>query len=260
MNLWKNTPGECQSVPTVTPFVPQTQKGKGAVVILPGGSYRGLAQHEGPGYAEFFAAHGLCAFAVEYRVAPHRFPLELIDARRALRWVRSHAQEYGIDKDKIAIMGSSAGGHLAALCASYTAPLPYEDLDEIDREDSRPNAQILCYPVIVGPENAEACHRGSYRNLIGENNNRAAEAALDPSRLANPQSPPAFLWHTDADQGVSVLNSYAYATALHRQGVPTELHVFPQGRHGLGLARELPHTAQWSGLLLNWLKDLGWLE
>ena len=97
MKLWENTPGFCETQPEIVPYIPSDKRSNGAVVIFPGGAYVGLADHEGEGYAEFLANNGITAFVVKYRVAPHKFPLELLDARRAVRWVRFHAEEYGVD-------------------------------------------------------------------------------------------------------------------------------------------------------------------
>ena len=150
MKLYETYPAEWEEIPEITAYIPAEKKCNGAVVIFPGGAYRGRAAHEGKGYAEFLQSKGICAFDVAYRVSPHRFPLELLDARRAVRWVRAHAEEYGIDKNKIAVMGSSAGGHLAAMVSTYIDPIEFEGLDSVDAEDYLPNAQILCYPVITG--------------------------------------------------------------------------------------------------------------
>ncbi len=259
MNLWSNTPGECNEIPTITPYVPQEKRSDAAVVIFPGGGYACRADHEGKDYAEFLASHGVTAFDVAYRVSPHRFPLELLDARRAVRWVRAHAEEFGIAKDRIAVMGSSAGGHLAALVSTYRAPIDYEDKDKIDGEDYLPNAQILCYPVILCPDEERLSHTGSYKNLIGERDSRK-EQALDPSRIADEHTPQAFLWHTSDDAGVNVSNSYLYAAALRRLQIPVELHVFPHGPHGLGLAQGHPRVSQWPSLLLDWLISIGFLQ
>lgn len=258
MDLWDRTPGLCQTVPRIQPYLPGNKRSDAAVVIFPGGAYRGLADHEGAGYARFLAEQGITAFVVDYRVYPHRFPLELLDARRAVRWVRAHASVYGICKDRIAVMGSSAGGHLAALVSTYRDSIDFEGLDAVDDEDCRPNAQILCYPVICCPAEEGIAHVGSYHNLL-ESREPMEQAKLDPSRIADSQTPPAFIWHTAGDAGVNVINSYRYAEALRHRNVPVELHIFPYGRHGLGLAPEDPHVAQWSGLLLNWLRLLAWL-
>lgn len=257
MKLWENAPGLCLTEPEIVAYVPKEKRSDGAIVIFPGGAYRGLADHEGAGYAEFLNANGITAFVVNYRVAPHKFPLELLDARRAVRWVRFHAKEYGIRKERIAVMGSSAGGHLAALLSTYRDRLDFEGLDAVDEEDYLPNAQILCYPVICSPENVFA-HVGSYHNLL-ESREVGAQNKVDPSRIADEQTPPAFIWHTAGDAGVNVINSYRYAEKLRTLNVPVEMHIFPYGPHGLGLAENNTHVAQWSGLMLNWLRLLEWL-
>jgi acetyl esterase/lipase len=258
MDLWTNTPGEYDIKPVIRAWIPEKKRSDAAVVIFPGGSYRALADHEGPGYAEFLAKNGITAFSVDYRVFPHKFPLELLDARRAVRWVRANADLYGIRKDKIAVMGSSAGGHLAALVSTYREPLPFEDVDDVDREDYLPNAQILCYPVICSPAAGSIAHIGSYHNLL-TSRDAADEASVDPSLIADGLTPPAFIWHTAADSGVNVINSYRYAEKLRMLNIAVEMHIFPFGKHGLGLAENDPHIAQWSGLLLNWLRLLEWL-
>lgn len=258
INLWDETPGRCEEIPNITPFIPTEKKSDAAIVIFPGGGYSGRSNREGAGYAEFLAQNGITAFVVAYRVKPHTFPLQLLDARRAVRFVRAHAEEYGINKQQVAVMGSSAGGHLAALCSTYTKPIEFEGIDDIDAQDFFPNAQILCYPVICHPEGNGVAHAGSYMNLLGRNDPVMAKA-LDPVLNITEATPPAFIWHTARDQSVSVLNSYTYAIQLKKNNVSCELHVFPGGPHGLGLAENDPHVAQWPGLLLNWLKFRKWL-
>lgn len=258
MNLWEQTPGLCEEIPQITAYIPENKKSRAAIVIFPGGGYCVRAEHEGRGYAEFFVEHGISAFVVDYRVAPHRFPLELLDARRAVRFVRAHAKEYGIDKDKVAVMGSSAGGHLAALTSTYRKGIDFENVDTIDNECPYPNAQILCYPVICSPAESEYVHVGSYLNLIGESD-AEKERELDPCLNVTEDTPKAFIWHTANDDCVNVINSYEYATNLRKNNVSTEMHIFPEGNHGLGLAEHMPHVAQWSSLLLNWLENIGWI-
>ena len=251
VNLWENTPGMCEEIPVLDIYVPEQKTCKIAVVICPGGGYGGRAPHEGKGYAEFLNAHGITAFVCQYRVAPHRFPLPLLDARRAIRYVRFHADEYGIDGDQVYIMGSSAGGHLAALTSTYHKPIDFEGLDEIDREDYRPNGQILCYPVIslLGKG---LTHMGSGRNLLGELHVEQGEE-LSPHLIADETAPRAFLWHTFSDAGVNVNNTLLYAKRLRDVNVSAEVHIYPYGSHGLGLAEAVPHTRNWSKELLEWL-------
>ncbi len=267
MNLWENTPGLCEEIPTLTAYVPDEKKSDAAIVIFPGGGYHIRAPHEGDGFARFLANNGITSFVCDYRVAPHRFPLPLLDARRAVRTVRFMAEKYGIDKNKVGVMGSSAGGHLAALASTYFTPIDFEGADEIDNEDFIPNAQILCYPVIKLLDPIST-HIGSGKNLLAE---RHAELGWDlsPDLIASERTPKAFIWHTFADAGVSVINSLDYAKKLRALQIPTEMHIFPEGRHGLGLADGDPaygrdtqndYVARWSGLLLEWLKFNDWLN
>lgn len=254
MKLWQG--GEHAT--EITFYEAPCKKTDLTVVIFPGGAYAARAEHEGKGYAEFFQRSGINSFVVDYRVAPDHFPLPLLDARRAIRYVRANAAKFGIDPNKIAVMGSSAGGHLTAMVSTYTKPIDGENVDEIDKIDFLPNAQILCYPVILEPASGFS-HEGSYRNLLGDRYDEMC-AEVDPAQNACETTPPAFLWHTSDDQAANVINSYDYAKALRIQNVKVEMHIFPSGRHGLGLAPEFPHVAQWSGLMLNWFKELGWMN
>ncbi len=256
IKLWENVPGMCEETPMLTAYVPENKTSDVAVVICPGGGYAVRAEHEGKDYAEFLADNGITAFVVDYRVSPHRFPLPLLDARRAIRYVRYNAEKYGIDKNKVAIMGSSAGGHLAAMTSTYYEPIEFEGLDEIDNEDFIPNAQILCYPVIkllgkgIG-------HLGSGQNLLAEKQVEMGEE-LSPDLIATAKTPKAFIWHTFSDDCVNVINTLDYARRLKTVGGSVECHIFPEGHHGLGLATGddliSKHVTQWGRLLINWLK------
>lgn len=259
-NLWENEipyfiGGEA---PTITYYKAQRKLGRGTVVVCPGGGYSGRAAHEGGCYAEYLNSRGLDAFVLDYRVAPNKYPAALSDARRAIRFVRHNAEKFGIDPDKIAIMGSSAGGHLAAHASTYIGELSEEVGDEIDRESYIPNGQILCYPVID-----KEGHLGSYQNLLGEKLDELW-ASVTPYNLASEKTPPAFIWHTADDSCVDVKNTYRYATRLRELLVPSELHVFPHGKHGLGLANapwiEEPHVTPWSELMISWLELYGFFD
>lgn len=237
-------------------YLPDTRKSDMAIIVFPGGGYSGLAKHEGEGYATVFCEWGITAFVLKYRVSPNTFPAPLQDARNAVRYVRSHAAEYGIDPQKIVVIGSSAGGHLAALLSTYTAALE----GETDTFAAyRPNAQVLCYPVICSSQSGDICHAGSYQCLLGTTQPNDC-VAFDPSLLVTEQTPSAFIWHTSSDEGVNVINSYAYATALRKNNVPAELHVFPCGGHGLGMTDTYPHVTQWVSLFKNWLIYQNFLE
>ena len=254
--LWENTPGMCEVIPVLDYYPAENKKTTAAVVIFPGGGYGHLAPHEGKGYAEFLNSIGMDAFVCQYRLAPHHFPLQLLDARRSVRWVRAHAEEFGLDPERVAVMGSSAGGHLAGLVSNYTDPIDFEGVDEIDQQPWRPDATILCYAVGHKPDELGIAHVGSFKNLLGE---RTDYEHFSTDELITDDTPPAFIWHTAGDCAVDVTNSYLYAIALRRHNIPHELHVFPYGRHGLGLAPEDKHVAQWAGLLENWFKETGWL-
>lgn len=253
-NLWENTPGMREEIPALDIYIPEEKTSEIAIVILPGGGYSDRAAHEGKGYAEFLNSHGITAFVCQYRVHPHKFPLPLLDARRAMRYVRFHAEEFGIKKDKVYIMGSSAGGHLAAMLSTYHKPIDFEGIDEIDRQEYRPNGQILCYPVIM--LRGEYAHQGSGMQLLG---NRLEELGdgLSPHLIADETTPKAFIWHTFADLGVNAMNSLLYAARLRDVGVSAEVHVYAKGPHGMGLAADTPHTKNWSMELLGWLAENG---
>ena len=245
------------------------KKSDAAIVIFPGGGYTHRAEHEGKAYAEFLAENGINAFVVDYRVAPNYFPQPLADAKRAVRFVRYYSEKFGIDASKVAVMGSSAGGHLAALVSTYRGEIEGEGIDEIDNECCLPNAQILCYPVISTVDDT-IWHRGSGLNLLGDDNLDFAPN-VSPELIADEKTPQAFIWHTAADNGVNVINSYAYASALRRKNVPVEMHIFPEGGHGLGLGHNnkhadtypknlQDHVSQWNGLLISYLKYIGHIE
>lgn len=257
IQMWDKVPALTGEVPVLEYYPAENKKTDATVVIFPGGGYSGRAPHEGKGYAEYLNSIGIDAFVCEYRVSPYRFPLPLLDARRAVRYVRAHADEYGIDPAKVAVMGSSAGGHLAALVSTYTDGIDYEDIDDVDRQCPIPDTTILCYPVIHKPDETNVAHVGSYLNLLGEEEKDYDK--YSPDLLVCDTTPPAFLWHTSDDDCVNVINSYLYASALRRHNIPHEMHIFPKGHHGLGLAEHLPHIAQWAPLLENWLVEIGWL-
>lgn len=254
MELWQN--GEHPT--TMTFYEAETKKSDAAVIIFPGGGYHIRAEHEGKGYAEYLQKAGVNSFVVDYRVYPDRFPLPLLDARRAVRYVRANADKFGIDPHKIAVMGSSAGGHLAAMESTYTEKIDGEGADAIDDFDFIPDAQILCYPVILAYGN-EFAHEGSYIKLLGEDRLDFAPQ-IDPVNNVTERTPKAFIWHTAEDGGVNVINSYEYAKALRLSNVPVEMHIFPYGRHGLGIAKASAHVAQWAPLMINWFKEIGWMN
>ena len=239
-------------------FYPAEKKrGDGTVVIFAGGGYQMRAPYEEIDYALRLNEYGLNVFTVDYRVSPDRFPLPLLDARRAVRFVRANAGRFGIDPHKVAVMGSSAGGHLAALTSTYREPIEGEGVDDVDGFDFLPDAAILCYPVITLFESHR--HKHSAINLLGDKVDELAPK-LSPDKIADERTPRTFIWHTASDELVPVLNSLRYAERLREVGVPFELHIFPDGRHGLGLAESNPHVAEWTELLRKWLIYYGGME
>lgn len=256
--LWDSVPLFKEYEPVLEFYPADDRKTDATAVIFPGGGYRGRSAHEGDPYAKYLNSLGMSAFVCEYRVSPDIFPAPLLDARRAIRFVRANAQKFGIASDRIAVMGSSAGGHLAALVSTYECAVDGEGIDVVDEENCKPNATILCYPVIHMPDETKIAHEGSYYSLLGDLDGDFA--AVSPDLLVSDTTPTAFIWHTSEDAAVNVINSYRYAEALRAHGIAHEMHIFPFGRHGLGLAPENKHAAQWTGLLKNWLCEIGWLD
>ena len=264
--LWPNgTPGakgdSPRDIPTLTPFLAPAGNNSGSAIgICPGGGYGGLASHEGATYAQFMQQHGINGFVLKYRLgsAGYRHPIMLGDAARALRTVRANAKQWKIDPDKIGIMGSSAGGHLAStLLTHFDAGNPQAS-DPIDRISSRPSLGVLCYPVITL---GEFTHRGSKRNLLGDKPPAELVELLSNEKQVTGNTPPTFLWHTVQDNAVPVENSLQFATALRKAGVPFALHVYQKGRHGIGLADKPPfkNIHPWGKDLVFWLEAQGFI-
>jgi len=228
-----------------------------AVVICPGGGYGGLAvDHEGHQPAQWFNEQGVSAFVLHYRLGSqgHHYPTELADVQRAVRWVRAHADEYGLDPKRIAVMGFSAGGHLASMSATLYDREAYEATDAVDEVSARPDLAILCYPVIT--MDPEFTHGGSRKNLLGPDKADDDELAASVSSEKNvtADTPPTFLFQTDADTAVPAENATSFFLALRKAGVPAEYHCYQNGPHGVGLYRGDPVLGTWSGLLSNWLR------
>jgi acetyl esterase/lipase len=230
-----------------------------AVIVAPGGSYTNLAMnHEGRQVANLLNAAGITAFVLKYRLGPrYRHPVEIGDAQRAIRLVRARAVEFGIAADRIGMLGFSAGGHLTASAGTrFDAGRP-DAADPIDRVSSRPDFLVLAYPVISF--DPAIAHSGSVRNLLGESPDPKLREELSADLHVTAQTPPAFLFHTDADPGVVAENSIRFYLALRRAKVPAELHVFENGPHGVGLALNDPALNAWSALLVTWLRGRGLL-
>ena len=258
INLWDDFPVRYEDgsdIPQIKYFAPKGKPTGAAIITFAGGGYRMRALYECESYCELLSGLGIAMFDVEYRVKPSRFPTPLIDARRAVMYVRENAKKYGLDPNKIAVMGSSAGGHLAALVSTYLKPIDGEYIDGLGKSDFLPNAQILCYPVMDFESNP-----GSYLNLLSDNPSDDQKNNVTPYNLATKGTPPAFIWHTSTDPAVNVSGSLKYAQKLHEEGVPIELHIYPVGGHGLGLGYypemniDVPYIQSWVDNLTAWLK------
>jgi acetyl esterase/lipase len=244
-------------IPTLTAYLPEATNATGAaMVICPGGGYVRLAPHEGNDYALWLNQHGVTCFVLKSRLGSHgyRHPAMLNDAARAVRWVRAHAQEYKVDTHRVGIMGSSAGGHLAATLLTHFDDGDTNAADVVERQSCRPDVGILCYAVITM---GEFTHHGSQQNLLGTNPPPELIRSLSNELQVTPRTPPCFLWTTYEDKTVPMENTLMFATALRKNHVPFALHIYEHGGHGMGLKDKPPfaHPHPWAADCLFWLQE-----
>jgi acetyl esterase/lipase len=265
IRLWADDAPEakgkaCQDIPTLTIFEPQKGFGNGsAVVVLPGGSYVGLASNfEGRQVADWFAARGFLAFVLQYRLSSNGYllPVPLLDARRAVQLVRARASDYHVDPSRIGILGFSAGGHLAALASVQPVPGKPDAEDPIERVSSRPDFLVLGYPWI-GAISSDTFHL-SYCKLFNVMDRcEELRAAYSPDLFVTKDTPSTFWYHTTEDVTVPVAQGLRFYEALVKAGVPAEAHIFAHGPHGTGLGTGDPALDQWPRLLETWLRAQG---
>jgi acetyl esterase/lipase len=264
--LWpEGAPGalgkEEKDIPTLTPFFASPAKATGAaMVVCPGGGYGALAPHEGSHYALWLNEQGITGFVLKYRLGPggYKHPAMLNDVNRAIRVVRASAGKWKLNPDRIGLMGSSAGGHLASTALTHWDKGDSSAADPIDRVSSRPDLGILCYPVISMQD--KYVHAGSRRNLLGDKPDPTLVELLSNEKQVTKETPPTFLFHTVEDAAVKVENTLEFAAALQRNGVAFALHIYPKGRHGLGLggAQWDPENRHpWTTQCAAWLKEQG---
>ena len=251
-----------KDVPTLTPFWADADKATGAVfVVCPGGGYTHLAPHEGDIYARWLNTLGISAFVLKYRLASdgYRVPTILLDAARAVRLVRSHAEEWGLDPKRVGLIGSSAGGHLTAmLITQFDAGQP-NAADVIERASSRPDLAVLCYAFILFDEpNPQREER-----FLGANGTDAEKKLLSPRLNVRKDTPQSFIWQTVEDKSVPVENAFAFASALRAQGVRFDLHLYEKGSHGIGLGSKTFDPEKfhpWTRDCAFWLKQQGFAK
>jgi acetyl esterase/lipase len=246
--------------PSLTVFLPPAEKATGAaVVICPGGGYGFLAvDHEGKQIGEWLNSIGVAAFMLKYRIAPrYHHPAPMQDSQRALRTVRTRAKEWHIDPERIGIWGFSAGGHLASTAGTHFDNGKADADDPVERASCRPDFLILSYPVIT--MELPYTHMGSRQNLIGKDPDPKLVENLSNEKQVTAKTPPTFLFHTNADDGVFPENSVLFYLALRQAKVPAELHIYEKGGHGVGLAPKDPVLSTWKERLQAWMKGRGLL-
>jgi acetyl esterase/lipase len=266
IRLWPGAaPGalgtEDKDVPTLTVYAAYGKNTSGVgVIVCPGGGYGALAMnHEGRQIANYLNSFGVTAFVLKYRLGPkYHHPIELGDAQRAVRLVRSRAKDFNIEPDKVGMWGFSAGGHLASTAGTHFDAGNAGATDPIDRVGSRPDFLILAYPVISFT--TPYTHKGSLKNLLGDNPDPELVKSLSSELQVTAQTPPTFLFSTSGDTGVPPENSVLFYLALHKAGVPVEMHIFEKGPHGVGLGGMDAALEEWPKVLLNWFRTRGLLK
>lgn len=245
--------------PTLTAYFPDKPNGT-AIIICPGGGYGRLAiDHEGYDVAKQFAQWGITAFVLKYRLPNDTIMQQkeigpLQDAQKAILTVKENAAQWNIDTTKVGIMGFSAGGHLASTAATH---FNIHTLEEKHRFGSRPAFQILIYPVISFTDSLT--HLGSRTNLIGANPSTEKIQLFSNELQVSANTPPAFIMHAADDKTVKVQNSIDYYSALIKNKILSELHIYPKGGHGFGMNNPTT-TDQWMDRLHNWLLAGGFLQ
>jgi acetyl esterase/lipase len=247
--------------PAIEIYLPSKQSANGqAVVVCPGGGYGILAYDwEGIDIAKWLNANGIAAIVLKYRLPNSKSNVDpklspLLDAQRAIRTVRANADKWNIKKDKIGIMGFSAGGHLASTAGTHFDKGSPNAADFIDRQSSRPDFMILMYPVITMLR--QSMHQGSRNNLIGANADSTTIKYYSSELQVTKETPPTFLVHASDDKTVPVENSIIFYQALIANSVPAEMHIYPYGGHGFGLAIRKGYLSTWTHRCIDWLQSL----
>ncbi|MBN2180277.1 MAG: alpha/beta hydrolase [Sedimentisphaerales bacterium] len=244
--------------PTLTICLPDKEKATDtAIVICPGGGYGNLSMdREGRQIADWLNSIGVAAFILKYRHGGvgYGHPAPLQDAQRAIRIVRSRAKQYNIDPERIGIMGFSAGGHLASSAGTHFLKNYYDAKDEIDKAGCRPDFMVLLYPVITMDDTYT--HKGSKRNLLGNNPDQQLIENLSNETQVTPETPPTFLVHSTEDRTVPVENSINFYLALRKAGVPAEMHIYLKGSHGSAIEKRFGRISTWPQRCAEWMNEM----
>ena len=254
---------------TLTTYVRSTSNAiepdrkRASVLICPGGGYGMVSDRENEPIALAFVALGYNAFVLRYSTADlndEKYPTQLLESSAALAYSRRNSEKYHVKAESIAVCGFSAGGHMAAMLGNLWNEKVVTERLGIEFGENKPNGMILSYPVITGGEFA---HRGSFEKLLGENPDKDILFKCSLENSVGEQTPPAFIWHTLTDGAVPVENSFLFASALKKANIPFELHIYPDGPHGLSLGtretispiadRFNPHVSSWIDLCDKWI-------
>ena len=233
-----------------------------AIIVCPGGGYHFLSDREAEPIVKMYLAAGLNVFLLRYSIAPNATNYApLIQASLAIKHVREHAEEYNVDPNYVFITGFSAGGHLAASAGTlWNIPEVLSELGDAPLGINKPTGMILCYAVLI------FSHKGSFYNLCGTKEPTPEQLArFELEKHVSADTPPAFIWHTFNDKVVDVQNALTFAQKLKDNAIPFELHIYPEGDHGLSLCNEetwaqkphliKPHAEGWIDLAIKWIKD-----
>lgn len=259
-------PGDIVSIrnvqtPTLEVFLPSKKNANGmAVLICPGGGYNSVSYDwEGTDYAKWFNSQGIAAFVLKYRmpqaesvITSYKAPIQ--DAQRAMRFIRFHATKFNIDKNKVGVIGSSAGGHLSSTLGTHLNTFYYQPKDNIDNEFTRPDFMMLIYPVISMKK--DITHMGSRKNLLGELPTNELVLQFSNELHVTENTPSTFIIHSGDDKAVSVENSISIYKALVKKNVKATVHIFPNGGHGYSLGKSKQSAPDWTELAAKWLDSM----
>jgi len=238
-------------------------KKRPAVIVCPGGGYSDTSPREAEPIAMKYCSAGFHSFVLDYSVAPAGFPAAVCELSKAVVYVKSIADEYSIDKDKIFVVGFSAGGHLVASLGVHFNHPDVKKFADVDGVENKPAGIILGYPVITAEDGKT--HQGTINNFCAGREELRELASLE--KYVTPETPTTFIWHTFADAGVPVISTLRFAAALEENGVKFEMHVYPDGPHGLSLGNwitdsynyaDLPSTPveNWIDMSIRWVTDM----